>query len=198
MTLHVHTARISYRGSGRFDITRKSGGREGHPFAPSWDILNPALEARSAAEAARTLGKITAAIRIETDAWERYVPAFFDEMRTSYRANADAWARLLARDRVVLCCYCADADRCHRRLLAGMILPKLGAVDCGEIETPKKRRLRDRVSEEDLSDHDRAEVAKFRRFLTIASRAEDRPLAEIHDAVYGEDVTGPRDFRVKH
>lgn len=34
--------------------------------------------------------------------------------------------------RMVLVCYCADAERCHRRVLAG-ILAKLGAVDRGEL-----------------------------------------------------------------
>ena len=62
----------------------------------------------------------------------------------------------------------------------------------------KKRRLRERVSLADLSPGDRAEVEKFRRFLTIVAEADGRPIEALHDAVYGEDETGPRDFRVRH
>ena len=43
-----------------------------------------------------------------------------------------AWTALLACERVVLCCYCTDPERCHRSLLA-RILGKLGAHVEGEI-----------------------------------------------------------------
>lgn len=46
MTLAVHTARISYSGPDRLDVTRKSAGPEGLPFAPSWQILGPMLRGR--------------------------------------------------------------------------------------------------------------------------------------------------------
>jgi hypothetical protein len=66
------------------------------------------------------------------------------------------------------------------------------------MSAPRKRRLRDRVTIADLSQGDRAEVEKFRRFLIIVSEADGRPIEALHDAVYGEDDTGTRDFRVKH
>lgn len=125
MTLHVQSARISYSGPDRLDVTRKSG-TDGLFLAPSWKILRPALDAR----------------RRETDepsrhvsvAWANYVSAYFDEMRRSYVDNRAAWTALLSRERVVLCCYCTDPEHCHRALLRGRILPALGAVDEGEIK----------------------------------------------------------------
>jgi hypothetical protein len=150
MPVQVLTSRLSYVGPDRLDITRKTGDRYGLPFAPSWAILNPALRARREAEyldvraevhAKNKLGVtlefvrwILESLRIEDAAWERYRPAFVAEMRSSYRDDRAAWDALLARDRVVLCCFCKYAHRCHRFLLRTEILPKLGAVDGGEID----------------------------------------------------------------
>lgn len=150
--LRVRTARINYSGADRLDITRKSGRELGLMFAPSWEILTPAIEARAKAKAMRDrlersqqaslFGEAVVAQRgalimeqadaIERDAWAAYVSAYVEEMRMSYRSNRTWWEALLGLDRVTLCCYCADAERCHRRLLAG-ILAKLGATDEGEV-----------------------------------------------------------------
>lgn len=78
-----------------------------------------------------------AAERIDTAAWALYVPAFRAEMLASYRRRRPSWDWLLSQPEVTLCCYCRDPDRCHRRLLAGTILPKLGAVDGGERSTAR-------------------------------------------------------------
>jgi hypothetical protein len=204
--LHVYTARVGSRDPDALDITRKGASAarrsgqhfDGEPFAPSWAILRPALAARREGDDMRRALDVTGETFIERRAWERYVPAFVEEMRASYRAHRPAWAALLARERVVLCCYCADPQHCHRRILAGEILPKLGAVDGGEIPEAQRRRLRGRVSRADLSPGDRAEVEKFERLLCIVAEAGDRPIEALHDAVYGEDEKGPRDFRVKH
>lgn len=118
MTLRIHTARITYRGADRLDITRKSAPPEGMPFAPSWAILGPALKARKEGR----------------EDWPSYVAAYTAEMRASYQQKRTAWDALLARGEVTLCCYCTDGDRCHRRILAG-ILTKLGAIDEGERTT---------------------------------------------------------------
>ena len=147
MSVETWTARISTRDPDRFDITRKSGGPDGEVFAPSWAILRPALDARRKATAMRDVAdemsdslvraayhaKINeSADDLEREAWERYVPAYMAEMRRSYADNRAAWEGLLARSRVVLVCYCTDAARCHRTLLAG-ILGKLGADVRGEL-----------------------------------------------------------------
>jgi hypothetical protein len=132
VTLQVWTARISTRDPDALNITRKSGGPDGAPFAPSWKILRPALEARRRAEQVQDP-------TIELESWLRYEVAFIEEMRASYRTNRPAWDTLLARSRVVLSCYCdVSTDgvlRCHRVLLAE-ILGKLGADVRGELETP--------------------------------------------------------------
>ena len=67
----------------------------------------------------------------EGDLWSAYVHAYRHEMRASYKAHRAAWDALLARERVTLVCYCTDAEHCHRRVLA-RILVKLGATDQGE------------------------------------------------------------------
>jgi hypothetical protein len=119
LPLLVYTSRITYRGQDRLDITRKSAGPEGLPFAPSWGILSPVLKLRRAGQ---TFG---------SDFWDGYCSAYRDEMRASYRSHRGAWDALLARDEVTLCCYCTDPERCHRTLLAGY-LSRLGATVVGE------------------------------------------------------------------
>ncbi len=120
MSVVVHTARISYRGSDRLDITRKSG-REGIVFAPSWSLLGPVLRARTLSNH-----------KDWPETWARYCEGFFAEMRLSYRTHRAAWDAMLSRSEVTLCCYCVDHERCHRTLLARDILPKLGATFGGE------------------------------------------------------------------
>jgi uncharacterized protein YeaO (DUF488 family) len=121
MTLHVHTARIGHRDPDVLDITRKSAGDLGRAFAPSWTILKPAIEAmRRGDEAAQR-------------AWRTYAPSYHGEMDFSREVHPGSWRALLARPRVVLVCYCANHERCHRTLLARDILPKLGAIYVGEL-----------------------------------------------------------------
>ena len=126
----IYTARVSYSGSDRLDITRKSAGPDGLPFAPSWRILKPMLRLRRAAalSESRSQGISAAATAY---AWPQYVEDYTAEMRASYRDHRAAWDRILARDEVTLVCYCVDPLRCHRTLLAE-ILAKLGAVPRGE------------------------------------------------------------------
>lgn len=138
MTLHVFGARICTRDPDRLDVTRKSG-TDGLFLAPSWAILRPALDALKVADALieETLGLDPVALQsadtMRTVAWERYTADYLHEMRRSYREHRAAWEALLARHRVVLCCYCTDPLHCHRYLLRAVILPKLGAIDCGEL-----------------------------------------------------------------
>lgn len=150
MTLHVFTSRLWLRDPDTFDITRGQqvhGARRAGSivFAPSKSILVPALEARSRAKKASPAD----AAGIESEMWSRYAPAYRDEMRRSYREHRAAWDALLARERVVLTCYCAlDArlqvtdllarGHCHRVLLAGFLVA-CGAVYGGEIAIPKAR-----------------------------------------------------------
>lgn len=120
MTLLIRTARVSYRGPDRLDVTRKSARFDGIAFAPSWGILEPALQARRD-------GRLD-------EAWPGYVADYTTEMRRSYREQRGAWDALLERETVTLVCYCKQADRCHRTVLAD-ILVKLGATYEGEVNT---------------------------------------------------------------
>lgn len=116
-TFAVHTARITYAGPDRLDVTRKSGDPT---FAPSWQILGPVL----------TMRKLYGATGV-LQVWPRYVEDYTAEMRISYRINRPAWDALLARDSATLVCYCVDPVHCHRTVLAE-ILGKLGSTVRGE------------------------------------------------------------------
>lgn len=122
------------------DITRKSARPEWLFLAPSWAILRPALEARKRADALleETCGLDPTARSVADQwldaAWSEYVPAFMGEMRASWKEHRPMWDVLLSRQRVILCCYCSDAEHCHRTILRRDILPKLGAEDCGEMK----------------------------------------------------------------
>ncbi len=118
--MNVWTARISTRDPDRYDITRKSGDPI---FAPSWALLGPLLRRRRAG------------FEQTEEEWKAYAAAYLREMSRSYHINRPEWDALLARERVVLTCYCPDALRCHRRILA-RILASLGASDHGELLTP--------------------------------------------------------------
>ncbi len=177
MTLLVHTSQIRYRGPDRLDITRKSGGPAGLPFAPSWKILGPALDARHLAQRAaeaekralaastddaslaipRARGALRKARVAEAEAWSAYVPAYLAEMAESKRRNFNEWRELLARSRVVLVCYCPGRERCHRGLLA-KILVDLGAIDGGELDTA----TRTPPADDDVPDFELAEYGHER------------------------------------
>jgi len=118
MTLEVWSARISTGDRDAFNVTRKSGNGV---FAPSWTILRPILDLNRAKQP------------ISNTAWQTYCRAYLLEMSQSYRINRGEWDLLLARERVVLCCYCTDPTRCHRTVL-GKILAHLGGVYYGELE----------------------------------------------------------------
>ena len=49
----------------------------------------------------------------------------------AYRENRERWAALLARPEATLLCFCNDPARCHRTVLARLLV-KLGATYCGE------------------------------------------------------------------
>lgn len=119
MSANIWTARLSYGGSDRLDITRAGADPIGVVFAPAWAILGPAL-------AARREGRIE-------QAWPGYVDAYTRQMRASYRAYRPTWDSIIDRRRVVLVCACTDSTRCHR-VLAARFLAAAGAEYCGELE----------------------------------------------------------------
>jgi uncharacterized protein YeaO (DUF488 family) len=120
VTLTIYTARISYGGADRLDVTARGYTPETKPFAPTWALLRPYLDKRKA-------GVLT-----ESD-WDEYAARYTREMRHTYSACREAWDALLARDVATLCCYCTHPTQCHRYVLA-RILVKLGAAYAGERE----------------------------------------------------------------
>jgi hypothetical protein len=108
----IYTARVTYGGKDRVDITAKGGSF----FAPSWPLLNRFL-------AVRKSGRET------EETWTEYTEAYMAEMRNAYRRDKSAF-HTLASSNATLVCYCTGTH-CHRFLLAG-ILVKLGATYRGE------------------------------------------------------------------
>lgn len=97
--LTIYTSRISYRGSGKIDISVKSGDSV---FAPSWDIV---------------MG-----VKNNTITTYQYTQAYYAMMRQSWNANRARWMEVMNMDKVVLCCYCAAGEFCHRHLLSDMLI----------------------------------------------------------------------------
>ena len=126
-TLTLRTARVTYRGADRLDITRKTADPVGVVFAPSWDILRPALALREISRETRNAtglaDRIGLAERIENTMWELYASAYRAEMRLSYREHRATWDAVLARrGTLALVCFCVESDHCHRTLAAKILV----------------------------------------------------------------------------
>jgi uncharacterized protein YeaO (DUF488 family) len=126
MTLEVWTARLSTKDPDAFNVTRKTGNPV---FAPSWGLVAPMIQIRREGRAAND------------EEWRSYARAYLREMKASLSTNKLVWDALLARQRVVLTCYCTNPHRCHRTLL-GLFLAKQGAVFQGELP-PEDQAERD-------------------------------------------------------
>lgn len=122
--MNLYTSRLSSTRAvdlGPLDVTRKSG-KDGLIWAPSWNILSPALKAFRAAQT----------IAEKNNAFVMYAIDYKAEMRESWARNRAAWERVLRweypaldleREHLTLQCYCVDHNYCHRTLLARDILP---------------------------------------------------------------------------
>lgn len=80
--LVVHSARISYGGPDRLDVTRKSG-TDGLFLAPSWALLQPVLKARKQVRDWIARG-LHPGDELERRTWATYVEGYLAEMRVSY------------------------------------------------------------------------------------------------------------------
>jgi len=98
------TARISTTDPDRLNITIKSADPAGKVLAPTWDMV---MASKS--------GKIT---------WEQYTEQYLALLRGRYAQNKQPFLDILARDRVILTCYCTDHTHCHRSL-AMQVLQKI-------------------------------------------------------------------------
>ena len=95
----LRTARVTYKGPDRVDVSRSSGISA---FAPSRGLLNGYKS-----------GDVP---------WQEYKIRYIDEMRRSYQNNRAEWNALLRMPEVTLCCYCRAGDSCHRLLLAHLVI----------------------------------------------------------------------------
>lgn len=140
MSLQVFTGKMGLRDPDYLDITLQGnmrltekdhacGGHRGLGlfFAPSPELLYPYLSKRRFN-------------RLKPGDWPKYAEAYKSEMRQRYRECRLPFDRLLELPRVVLLCFCANAEECHRTLLARDILPKLGAAYEGEIQRAAQAR----------------------------------------------------------
>jgi hypothetical protein len=151
MMLAVFTGRINVRDPDLLDITRAGANRArraGEPavgefLAPSDRILWPLKDACKNLLTSLLEGKISEAehsARAE-ELGHGYEADYTEEMRRSYRERRGEWRALLARPRVVLGCYCPDAEHCHRGI-AARILAKCGAQHRGEVATIRAISIR--------------------------------------------------------
>ena len=124
MPLHVFTSQIRYvkaKQPDAYDISRMGAWlarKEKAPldseiFAPSWELLKDCK----------------AGLVMQKQYEERYIA----EQRASVKENTHVWRWFFQKERIVVCCYERFGDFCHRHVLREYILPRLGAIDCGEI-----------------------------------------------------------------
>jgi uncharacterized protein YeaO (DUF488 family) len=101
-------------------VTRKGGS----PLAPSWELLRAAKGWRGLHQGAPL-------------SWAVYRGRYLEEMAQSQVEHRPYWLEILRRRSIVLVCYCPDSERCHRSLLAELLVSfgevnGLRAQYCGE------------------------------------------------------------------
>jgi len=141
--LQVYTARLGdYYDAHSLIITPAEGrGRRARAFdapAEAEAVMRKGIaDARDLRGHARNIEDAWGATCLRRTVWWRYVQAYERAMRASYRAHRATWRKLLAQPEVTFLCDCADADFCHRTILAAAILPTFGAVYRGERPIPQ-------------------------------------------------------------
>lgn len=125
----VCTARITYGGAGKLDITRWGADRDPTSAAP---LFAPS-------EALFKLGKSKA---IDFDEYARRYRSQLDKTYSDplFRAVIEM---ILggSEQRVVGVCYCVDPARCHRTIWRAFVVEK-GAIDGGELPENEQRRVK--------------------------------------------------------
>jgi len=127
VTLEVFTGRVHHHRDDpdRLDITWL--GSQGRSiFAPTPGLFWPFIEKRRRGEV------------ITAEEWQQYVAGYTEQMRLCYRDHKQAWEALLGQERVLLVCFCADSQRCHRSVLAHL-LARCGAKNAGELRPAQEQ-----------------------------------------------------------
>lgn len=134
----VCTSTYGYKGPDRLDTTAHGLFRArikglpfpGEPFAPPWWAVAAALGIPGPPVPAANLP----VPQDPEERWVWYRDLYVSLMRRSWSDHRAAWADLLARERVVLVCFCKDRSRCHRGVLAELLV-QAGATDGGEVSS---------------------------------------------------------------
>lgn len=112
--LTIHTARITYAGTNKLNITVKSATEQGRIFAPTWELVGGHKHFHNP----------------DDSRWQNY-PALSDEqytqkyyelIRNRYHQDPTPFIELVKSKSLVLCCYCAKDTFCHRHLAADILL----------------------------------------------------------------------------
>lgn len=129
--MRLFTSKISYDGEDRFDITRKSGGARGQPFAPREDVFLAAVKHKM--DLRNRLTRVSEGTHVDLvfRRWQEYAKSYLAWIEHSQVLFAPAWAELLAKRELTIVCYCDVPTRCHRSLLATELV-RLGACYEGE------------------------------------------------------------------
>ncbi len=98
----IATARVSYKGADRLDITLRSALPEGRCLAPDdWNMVN--------------------GVKDGTISWEDYSTYYRTLIWERYMADPTPFLYILLRPSMTLCCYCTDHEQCHRTLAAAAL-----------------------------------------------------------------------------
>lgn len=128
----------------------------GAVFAPTYNLLRPALEAREKANTLAANRRIAEAIATDNSAWKTYVNGsngkngFLTQMDASRRRYGAIWGLIAAQPSVVFACFCSRPSwwpsgeewphHCHRFLVAKEF-EKMGGVGRGEVGQPMSTQL---------------------------------------------------------
>ena len=122
--MKIFTSRVGYKGKPGelvLDTTAKSATGLGTHFAPEWEMVN--------------------ALKDNDITWEEYATWYRAHLRWRYYEDHKPFRKVLEFDVVVLLCYCATDEYCHRRLLAEVLVKvaqsqKIEVEYAGEKTTP--------------------------------------------------------------
>jgi len=116
--MKLWTAQYRYPGPFRLDITVKGDDPVGKIFAPTWDMVKK--------------HKKESTMYNRANADNNYTDDFKALMIASLDSDTVMWDEVLARDNVVIVCFCPYKAFCHRNLVAEYLV-RMGAEYMGEI-----------------------------------------------------------------
>ncbi len=101
----IYTSQIGYTGVGRLDITIKSASGLGKVLAPTWAMV----------------GGVKGWRRYKPLTPQEYTERYYELLRHRYTTDNHPFIEILARDIVVLVCYCPSHAFCHRHIAVDIL-----------------------------------------------------------------------------